>query len=102
MIGNFQEFGKFNLAMGAQWLSGRVLDSRPKGRGFKPHRGHCVVVFEQDTFILASLVLVQPRKTHPCLIERLLIGRKESNQTKQSIYIACTMVLGCQFARLGT
>ena len=28
---------------GAQWLSGRVLDSRPKGRGFEPHRHHCVV-----------------------------------------------------------
>ena len=38
---------------GAQWLSGRVLDSRPKGRGFEPHRRHCVVVPEQDTFILA-------------------------------------------------
>ena len=36
-----------------QWLSGRVLDSRPKGRGFEPHRRHCVVVLEQDTFILA-------------------------------------------------
>ena len=23
------------------------------GRGFKPHRRHCIVVFEQDTFILA-------------------------------------------------
>ena len=40
-------------AKGAQWLSGRVLDSRQKGRGFKPHRPHCVVVLEQDTFILA-------------------------------------------------
>ena len=38
---------------GAQWLSGRVLDSRPKGRGFEPQRRHCVVVLEQDTFILA-------------------------------------------------
>ena len=38
---------------GAQWLSGRVLDSRPKGLGFEPHRRHCVVVLEQDTFILA-------------------------------------------------
>ena len=38
---------------GAQWLSGRVLDLRPKGRGFEPHRSHCVVVLEQDTFILA-------------------------------------------------
>ena len=38
---------------GAQWLSGRVLDSRPRGRGFEPHRRHCVVFLEQDTFILA-------------------------------------------------
>ena len=29
-----------------------------------------------------SLVLIQPRKTRPCLTERLLMGRKESNQTK--------------------
>ena len=41
------------LNEGAQWLSGRVLDSRPKGSGFGPHRRHCVVVLEQDTFILA-------------------------------------------------
>ena len=43
----------FKNKLGAQWLSGRVLDSRPRGRGFKPHRRHCVVVLEQDTFILA-------------------------------------------------
>ena len=30
-------------SLGAQWLSGRVLESRPKGPGFKPHRRHCVV-----------------------------------------------------------
>ena len=41
------------LLMGAQWLSGRVLDSRPRGGRFKPHQRHCVVVLEQDTFILA-------------------------------------------------
>ena len=35
--------------LGAQWLSGRVLDSRPKGRGFEPHLRQCVVVLEQDT-----------------------------------------------------
>ena len=38
---------------GAQWLSGRVLDSRPRGRGFEALPRHCVVVLEQDTFILA-------------------------------------------------
>ena len=38
--------------MGAQWLRGRVLDSRPRGSGIEPHRRHCVVILEQDTFIL--------------------------------------------------
>ena len=33
--------------------SGRVLDSKPRGRGFEPYLRHCVMVFEQDTFILA-------------------------------------------------
>ena len=40
-------------SVGAQWLSGRELDSRPRGSGFEPQRRHCVVVLEQDTFILA-------------------------------------------------
>ena len=72
---------------GAQWLSGRVLDSRPRGRGFEPHLRHCVVVLEQDKFY-PSLVLVQPRKTHPCLTERLLMGHKESIQSnKTNIYV---------------
>ena len=34
--------------------------------------------------IYPSLVLVQPRKTRPCLTEKLLTGRKESNQTNQT------------------
>ena len=37
-----------NIKMGAQWFSGRVLDSRPRGRGFEPHRRHCFVVLEQS------------------------------------------------------
>ena len=36
----------FVVYLGAQWLSGRVLDSRPRGRRFEPHRHHCVVVLE--------------------------------------------------------
>ena len=63
--------------MGAQWLSARVLGLRLKGR--EGHEGH----------IYPSLVLVQPRKTCPCLTDRLLMGRKESNQTKtnkQTVY----------------
>ena len=67
---------------GAQWLSGRVLDSRPRGSGFEPHWRHCVVSFSKT--INPSLVLVQPRKTRPFIIKRLLMGRKESYQTKQT------------------
>ena len=50
---SFLSLATTNIIEGAQWLSGRVLDSRPKGRRFEPHQGHCVVVLEQDTFILA-------------------------------------------------
>ena len=66
-----------NNVVGAQSLSGRVLDLRPRGQRFEPHWRHCAVVLEQD-----SLVLFQPRKTYPCLTERLLMGLK--NQIKQT------------------
>ena len=65
----------------ARELSGRALDSRPKGLGFEPHRRHCVVSLSKN--INPSLVLVLPRKTRPFITERLLMGRKESNQTKK-------------------
>ena len=68
-------------AVGAHWHSGRVLDSRSRGRGFEPHRRHCVVSLSKN--IDPSLVLVQPRKTRPFVNERLLMGRKESNQTNK-------------------
>ena len=57
---------------GAQWLSGRVLDLRPVSLCCGPRARH----------ICSSLVLVQPRNPGPCLTERLLMGCKESNQTK--------------------
>ena len=71
----------YHTGWGAQWLSGRVLDSRPRGRGFEPHRRHCVVFLGKN--INPSLVLVQPRKTRPFIAERMLMGRKESNQTNK-------------------
>ena len=33
---------------GAQWLSGRVLDSKPRGRRVEPHRRHCVVSLSKN------------------------------------------------------
>ena len=54
--------------MVVEWeRSGRVLDSRPKGRGFEPHRRHCVVSLSKN--IHPSLVLVQPRKTLPFILK---------------------------------
>ena len=67
--------------VGAQWLSGRVLDSRPSGCGFEPHRRHYVVPLSKH--INPSSVLFQPRKTLPFITERLFMGRKESNQTSK-------------------
>ena len=86
---------KTPILEGAQWLSGRVLDSRPKGRRFEPHRRHCVVSLSKNNN--PSLVLVQPRKTRPFITERLLMGRKESNQTNkkhQSLSQQRQMVVG--------
>ena len=77
----------YYFSSGAQWLSGRVLDSRPKGRGFEPHRRHCIVSLSKN--INPSLVLVQPRKTRPFITERLLMGRKNQiKQTKQTNYFS--------------
>ena len=65
-------------------LSDRVLDSRLRGRGFGPHQRHCVVSLSKN--INSSLVLVQPRKTHHFITERLLMGRRESNQAKPRLW----------------
>ena len=69
--------------------SGRVLDSRPRGCRFEPH---CVVSLSKN--INPSLVLVQPRKTHPYITERLLMGRTESNQTKIK-QMHTEFIMGC-------
>ena len=52
---------------GPQWLSGRVLDSRLRGRGFQPHGRHCFVSLSKN--INPSLVLIQPRKTRPKIVD---------------------------------
>ena len=51
----------------------------PLGPGSSLTRRHCVVSLSKN--INPSLVLVQPRKTGSYITERLLMGRKESNQT---------------------
>ena len=79
LLGAKAKFLRRKPKVGAHWLSGRVLDLRPKGRGLEPHGRHCVVSLSKN--VNPSLVLVQPRKTRPFITERLLIGRKESNYT---------------------
>ena len=41
-----------------------------------------------------SSALVQPRKTCPYITERLLMGRKESNQTKKILVSCCDISRG--------
>ena len=65
---------KIQHSQGAQWLSGRVCVWRLSGRWFGA----------SPASLGPYLVLVQPRKIRPCLTERLLMGCKESNQTKQN------------------
>ena len=57
-----------------------MVECLTQDRGFEPHRRHCVVSLSKN--IYPSLALVQPRKTRPCLTERLLMEHKESNLTK--------------------
>ena len=60
----------------AQWKGAWLKTEGPRVRALRASLrcGHWA------RHIYHSLVLVQPSKTRPCLAERLLMGRKESNQ----------------------
>ena len=81
--------------VGAQLLSGRVLDSRQRGRGFKPHRHRCVVSLSKS--IDPSLVLVHPRKTCPFITERLLNGRKETKKKNRRGCLCLVLFKMCNY-----
>ena len=55
-----------------------MLDSRPRGRGFEPHRSHCVVSLSKNINLKLSTDSTQ--EARPFTTEKLLMGRKESNQ----------------------
>ena len=57
---------------GAQWLSGRVLDSRPRGGGFKPYRPHRVVSLSKTHLSLLSTGSTQEDLSD--ITEKLLTG----------------------------
>ena len=63
--------------------SGSVVECLKRDRGAAGSSLNSVTAIWSlsKTYFCPSFVLVQPRKTHPCLTERLLMGRKESNQT---------------------
>ena len=65
--------------------SGSVVEclTRDKGAAGSSLTG-ATVLWSLSKNIYPSLVLVQPRKTRPCLTDILLMGRKESNQTKEA------------------
>ena len=46
--------------------------------------------------IIPSLVLVQPRKNRPYITKRLLMGRKELNQTKPYMYEYTNIHVYCE------
>ena len=66
---------------GGGGVESAVVECLTQDRGceVEPHCRHCFVSLSKS--INPSLVLVQPRKTCPFITERLLMGRKESNQT---------------------
>ena len=65
---------------GAQWLNGRVLDLRPKGRGFEPHRRHWVVSLSKTQLSLLSTGSTQE---DPSQRNWKIVDWDVKNQTKQ-------------------
>ena len=64
----------------AQW---QVLDLRPRGWGSS--LSSITALWSLSKTHYPSLILVQPRKIPPWLTERLLMGRKKSNQTNKQL-----------------
>ena len=67
-----KEFG----SIVAQWKS---ACSKTVGQ----HRRHCDVSLSKTHSSLLSTVLVQPRKTHPGITEKLLTGTQKNESNKQ-------------------
>ena len=77
---------------GAQWLSGTVLGSRPRDRGFEPHQCHYVVSLSKN--INPSLVPVQPSKI--CPIFNTHVHVYAMGATNMHLHIMLLFYLGCE------
>ena len=62
---------------------GRALDLGSNGCWFEPHRLWCFVSLCKTLSAVYCLVLVQPRKTHPDMTEKLLTGTLRIKSDKQ-------------------
>ena len=45
----FRILSIYHLNKGAQWLSGRVLNSRPRGHEFEPQRRRCLLMVRKES-----------------------------------------------------
>ena len=72
----------FKLVMGAQWLSGRVLDTRLRGCSFEPHRCHCVMSLSKTHESLLSTGSTQGDL--PNITEKLSTGTEKIKQTNSN------------------
>ena len=77
---------------GAQWLSGRELDSRPTGCGFEPYRRHCIVSLSKTHLSLLSTGSTQEYR--PDITEKMLTGTKriKSNKLFMALVVLKEMV----------
>ena len=79
------QFIAVTAILGAQWLSGRVLDSRPKGWGLSLSSVTALCPWARH--INPCLALVQPRNSRPDITERLLTWSWDvKNQIKQQAF----------------
>ena len=74
-----QQFACTQRRTGAQRLSGSVLDSRQRAAGSSLTGVTALCPWARHIYP-SLVVLVQHRKTCPYITEKLLMGRKESNQ----------------------
>ena len=70
------------LLQRAQWLSGRVLDSRSRFCGFEPHRGHCVVALSMTLYHLLSTGSAQKDVDWD-------VKNQSKTETNKSIVLSC-------------
>ena len=81
--------------MGAQWLRGRVLDSRPRGCGVEPKQCHCVVSLSKTYYSLLSSCSTQEDPSENNLkigdwdVKTQITQAKFSNSLPDLVYILC-------------